>query len=370
MNIIVFFTNAGIPQTGLTPVINGWVVNGTPVISAQAMIEIAGGFYYYDFVGYDESIDYVFSVDGGASLSNHDRYKFGSNELGQVTEDLTDVKGTGFVKNIDSLVNIRPETAKIQSVLDDTEAMDLRLTAIRAGYLDNLAGGPVALEASVAQIPTNPVLATDSRLNNLDALVSSRSTLTAQQVWEYATRTLSSFGTLVADVATAVWGAVTRTLTACVKGTEIDAIKGKTDNLPTDPADQSAVEAAITAATAALALEANVQGHAADALAAYDPPTRAEATTDKQAILDALGALNDITVGELLAGNLADDQVFAAGTMGDRLRKLFWVLCNRMAIVDATGAFIAYKDDGTTPGATGAVEDDGTTTERSIPTWP
>src|SRR3990167_6666008 len=29
---------------------------------------------------------------------------------------------------------------------------------------------------------------------NLDATVSSRSTLTAQNVWEYATRTLSSFG--------------------------------------------------------------------------------------------------------------------------------------------------------------------------------
>ena len=35
--------------------------------------------------------------------------------------------------------------------------------------------------------------------------------------------------------------------------TEIAAIKAKTDNLPTDPADQSAVEAAITAATAPLA---------------------------------------------------------------------------------------------------------------------
>ena len=36
----------------------------------------------------------------------------------------------------------------------------------------------------------------------------------------------------------------------------IDAIKAKTDNLPTDPADQSAVEAAITAATSGLATAA------------------------------------------------------------------------------------------------------------------
>jgi hypothetical protein len=40
--------------------------------------------------------------------------------------------------------------------------------------------------------------------------------------------------------------------------TEVAAIKAKTDNLPSDPADQSAVEAAITSAVAALATQASV----------------------------------------------------------------------------------------------------------------
>ena len=40
--------------------------------------------------------------------------------------------------------------------------------------------------------------------------------------------------------------------------TEVSAIKAKTDNLPSDPADQSAVEAAITAATSPLATQASV----------------------------------------------------------------------------------------------------------------
>lgn len=40
--------------------------------------------------------------------------------------------------------------------------------------------------------------------------------------------------------------------------TEVSAIKAKTDNLPSDPADQSAVEAAITAATSGLATAANL----------------------------------------------------------------------------------------------------------------
>jgi hypothetical protein len=183
----------------------------------------------------------------------------------------------------------------------------------------------------------------------LDAAITSRSTLTAQQVWEYATRTLSSFGTLAADV----WSSVTRTLTAGTRDSQIDAIKAKTDNLPAAPA-----------------VEGNVQGHVADALAAYDPPTRAEATTDKDTVLAAIAALNDITVGELLAGDLSDSLSFPANSLADRLRKLFWILCNRLVITDASGAFTAYKTDGVTPAATGTITDNGTNTVRSAPTWP
>ncbi len=43
----------------------------------------------------------------------------------------------------------------------------------------------------------------------IDAAISSRSTLTAQQVWEYGTRTLTAFGTLAADV----WAVAIRTIT-------------------------------------------------------------------------------------------------------------------------------------------------------------
>jgi hypothetical protein len=63
--------------------------------------------------------------------------------------------------------------------------------------------------------------------DNLDAAVSTRSTLTAQGVWEYVNRTLTDFGTLVSDI----WSAVARTLTAGTKDAEIDAIKAKTDTV-------------------------------------------------------------------------------------------------------------------------------------------
>jgi hypothetical protein len=68
----------------------------------------------------------------------------------------------------------------------------------------------LATDAHVLAIPTNPLLTNDSRLNNLDASVSSRSTLTAQQVWEYVTRTLTSGSGLTAQQ---VWEYATRELT-------------------------------------------------------------------------------------------------------------------------------------------------------------
>lgn len=103
------------------------------------------------------------------------------------------------------LVNYNPE-----------DSVRLGLTALPNAAADSAGGLPVSdaggldLDAKLA----NTDQITSTRIGYLDASISSRSTLTAQQVWEYASRTLSSLGTLVADVATAVWGATTRTLSA------------------------------------------------------------------------------------------------------------------------------------------------------------
>jgi hypothetical protein len=136
-------------------------------------------------------------------------------------------------------------------------------------------------------------------------------------------------------------------------GGNVAAIKTKTDNLPAAPA-----------------IEGNVQGHVADALTAYDPPTRAEATSDQEAVLAAVAALNDLTLGEILDGDLSDSLSFPANSLADLVRKLFWVVCNRLVITDASGVFTAYKTDGVTPAAAGTITDNGATTARSGPTWP
>lgn len=166
---------------------------------------------------------------------------------------------------------------------------------------------------------------------------------------------------------------------------DLTAIKAKTDNLPAAPASEGNVQghvadalavydpptkAELDAAVAPLALEAGLEAHVLAVLNSYDPPTRDEAMADKTAILAAVAALNDLTVGEILGGDLSDSLSFPANSLADLVRKLFWVLCNRLVITDASGAFTAYKTDGVTPAAAGTITDNGATTARSKPTWP
>ncbi len=168
----------------------------------------------------------------------------------------------------------------------------------------SLSSGAVALQADQAVNVTkvNGTAQTARDLGaQLDAAVSSRSSHSAADVWSVGTRTLTSFGTLVADVTSAVWSATTRVLTAgtniaLAKGTgvtgfndldaagvrtaigmasanldtqiasllasssytapdnaSIAAIKAKTDNLPSAPADEGLIIAATDALASSIA---------------------------------------------------------------------------------------------------------------------
>ena len=78
-DIIVAFTNKGAASTGLSATVDVWETDGTQVVTAQAMTEIAGGFYKYTFASYDSNKDYVIRADGSATLSDEERYQFGIN---------------------------------------------------------------------------------------------------------------------------------------------------------------------------------------------------------------------------------------------------------------------------------------------------
>ena len=80
MNLTAYFTNSSVPATGKSPLVSVWKLDGTAVISSAAMTEVAGGFYYYNFTGYDHTIDYVFQ-SYESSLPTAEQYVVASNEV-------------------------------------------------------------------------------------------------------------------------------------------------------------------------------------------------------------------------------------------------------------------------------------------------
>ena len=142
------------------------------------------------------------------------------------------------------------EAASAVGTLNDLSAADVEDAVWDAATADHTDAGSMGVAVSSAEDPWSTALpglysaGTAGKLigDNLDAKISTRSTLTAAQVWAAGSRTLTGFGTLVADVATAVWTAVARTIT----GGTVTTVGDKTGYALT-----AAYDAAQTAAQAA-----------------------------------------------------------------------------------------------------------------------
>ncbi len=84
--ITVHFTTSGLPVTGLSPTINIFELNlanpaiNTLVVTDGVVTEIGSGWYRYDFLTYDPTQNYVYTLDGGSGLTTFERYKIGGNE--------------------------------------------------------------------------------------------------------------------------------------------------------------------------------------------------------------------------------------------------------------------------------------------------
>lgn len=107
-------------------------------------------------------------------------------------------------------------------------AVEVAQGLYRATFLTTVTGDYVCMFATATttvdqrEIPALNLALTWAGL--VDAAVSSRSTLTAPNVWEHANRTLTSYGTLVADI----WSNATRTLTMTAAAI-IASITGSSD---------------------------------------------------------------------------------------------------------------------------------------------
>lgn len=73
-------------STGLTPTIDIFELNvanpliNTLIVNDGVLTEIGAGWYRYDFVTYSSTQNYVYTIDGGVSLSSEQRYRVGGNE--------------------------------------------------------------------------------------------------------------------------------------------------------------------------------------------------------------------------------------------------------------------------------------------------
>jgi hypothetical protein len=194
----------------------------------------------------------------------------------------------------------------------DIDTLIARLTALRAGYLDNLSAGAVALASGVTVTTNNDKTGyTASTVSDKTgyslAVTPPTASDIATAVWAAGTRTLSSFGSLVADIATAVWGAVSRTITGGTITTNSDktgyALTG------TDIADIKAVTVKLDTA---MELDGAVYRFTTNALEEAPSSSGGDATAANQTII--INHLTDVK-GATFSG--ATDSLEAIRNRGD-----------------------------------------------------
>lgn len=168
--------------------------------------------------------------------------------------------------------------------------------------------------AAILSNPSNKLLTDGS-----GEVTASNTTAIATAVWASGTRTLSSFGTLVADVATAVWGAGTRLLTAFSFDTNNATLEGRLTSGRASNLDNLDVASSTLGTAANLALVKTATDKMEDTLeldgAEYrfttnaleqGPDSVGDSTLAKQdEIIADIAALENASVASITAGILA-----------------------------------------------------------------
>jgi len=181
--------------------------------------------------------------------------------------------------------------AALQTVDDLVDDLETRLTATRAGYLDNLSAGAVATASALTTV--------SGLVDDLEGRLTATRAGYLDNLSAGAVATASALTTVAGYIDTEV-----ASILAAVD-TEVAAIKAKTDNLPTDPADDSDIDAQLAAIAAYLDTEV------AAILAAVDTEVAAiKAKTDNlPASPAAVGSAMTLAANAVSASALASDAV-------------------------------------------------------------
>jgi len=118
MWILAFFTHAGIPATGLSPLVKVLdIETGSAVVDNEGMSETGAGFYRYDFTTYDIAHDYAIICDS-VTLSGTERYTYASS--GEYNNILYSISSTIDIIDIRTTLIRKIQTNKLELSDGDT----------------------------------------------------------------------------------------------------------------------------------------------------------------------------------------------------------------------------------------------------------
>lgn len=185
----------------------GWVAQTVAMTETDATL--APGNYHYDFDtstidGPNADDTYQVHVDQSPGTDAANMPQTGEIKVGHFVDDIDQ----SLVQMEDNIRGADDDDLQDLSVQLDTAQTDLNTPAQYQADVSAL-----ATTAQLAAAQTNIIGEIDANETKIDAITTTLSTMVAD-VWAHGTRTLTSFGTLVADITTAVWIAGSRTLTS------------------------------------------------------------------------------------------------------------------------------------------------------------
>ena len=136
-----FRDDAGVPATGLSPVLTVWSITGSPNVLEiggspdTIMEEVGNGFYKFNFSAYNPRIDYLFLADGGATLATT-RFVDSSSEIPDPEDNADGIwraESTDYGSPVTSMAGILLEILKYDTNRTEIDAVANTLTI----YEDN-----------------------------------------------------------------------------------------------------------------------------------------------------------------------------------------------------------------------------------------
>lgn len=206
--IEVSFTSAWIPALWLSPTVDIWERDGTKRISGWVCNEIAWGRYIYNFDGYQNDKNYMFTFDWWSSLADSDRYKQGSNDLdsysSKYSRGRTAIPTTNYTPNFQKLEKQLKETK--YPTYNDSELKSLISsigTLVSSKTDDSVLGQIATLQSQLWEL--NKALSESSTTNisklseEMGNLNNNLETL-KENIWEMVRATEDNVATKLEDV--------------------------------------------------------------------------------------------------------------------------------------------------------------------------